>query len=295
VLGTLAGDSPHYAFQLAQGWRGTALALATVPRALSLALIPQAPRLDYSPPDAAVVHPDLVLAVLGAAAVLAAVALGVCHLRRPTPWSFLGCFAVCTYAPVSNLVLRSGVVVADRTLYSPSVAVAIAAGAGMAAAWATRRWLVVGVGAVVAATALGFTERSLSAWRDSPSAFAAIRDRSPTSYVGHYTSAEVRDNAGDGPGAQREYAIAVSLTPHNPAVLYMAAANDIRMRDTAAALTLLTRSLALRPGGARTRTALIGLDLRRGDTAAARSLLRDGVALDSTARIWRAQLAKLGG
>lgn len=295
ILGTLAGDAPHYAFQVAPGWRGTLLALATVPRALSLVLVPQPPRLDYSPPDSATLHPDRVLAVLGALAVLATIAVAWRHIRRPTPWSFVACFAACSYAPVSNLVIRTGVVVADRTLYSPSVAVAIAAGVGMAAAWAARRWVMVGASAVVAAAGLAFTERSLDAWRDSPTAFAAIRDRSPTSYLGHFTSAELRDRAGDPRGAQAEYAIAVALTPHNPAVLYMAAANALRVRDTTAALTMLTQAVALRPDGARARTALVGLELRRGDTASARARLREGLAIDSSQREWREELKKISG
>jgi protein O-mannosyl-transferase len=295
ILGTLAGDAPHYAFELAPGWRGALLALATVPRALSLVLIPQPPRLDYSPPDASVLSPDPMLAALGALAVLAAIAVVWRHMRRPMPWSFVVCFAACCYAPVSNLMVRTGVVVADRTLYSPSVGVAIAAGVGIASAWTARRWVMLGASALVAGIGLVFMETALGAWRDSPTAFAAIRERSPTSYVGHYTSAEVRDLAGNPQGAQREWAIAVRLTPHNPAVLYMAATNAFRLRDTSRALTLLTQSVALRPTGPRARSALIGLDLRRGDTAAARTLLRDGLVLDSTQREWRAELQAIGG
>ncbi len=295
ILGTLAGDAPHYAFDLAHGWHGTLVALATVPRALSLVLVPQPPRLDYSPPDSSVLHPDPILVVLGVLAVLASIAVAWRHVRRPVPWSFVCCIAACSYAPVSNLVVRSGVVVADRTLYAPSIAVAIAAGVGVAGAWAARRWVMVGASAALAAIGLVFMENSLGAWRDSPTAFAAIRDRSPTSYVGHYTSAEVRDLAGDPRGAQREYAIAVGLTPHNPAVLYMAAANAFRMGDTSRAIAWLTQAVVLRPTGARARTALIGLDLRRGDTVTARTLLRDGVTLDSTQREWQAELKRIGG
>jgi hypothetical protein len=295
ILGTFAGDSPHYAFELARGWSGTLVALATVPHALALMLVPQPPRLDYSPPDSAILHPDPVLVLLGAAIVVACLAIAGRHVRRPAAWSFVACFAALTYAPVSNLVVRSGVVVADRTLYSPSVAVAIAAGAGLMAAWTSRRWVVAGATGAVAAMGLWFTVGSLSAWKDSPSAFEAIRERSPSSYLGHFTTAELRDRANDPLGAAREYAIAAALTPHNAAVLYMAAANAIRLRDTTRALGLLTRAVALRPDGARTRTALVGIELERGDTASARAQLRDGLVIDSTQRAWREELRKIGG
>jgi hypothetical protein len=233
--------------------------------------------------------------LLGVAIVVACLAIAGRHVRRPTAWSFVACFGALTYAPVSNLVVRSGVVVADRTLYSPSVAVAIAAGAGLTAAWASRRWVVAGATTAVAAMGLWFTVGSLSAWKDSPSAFEAIRERSPSSYLGHFTTAELRDRANDPLGAAREYAVAATLTPHNAAVLYMAAANAMRLRDTTRALGLLTRAVALRPDGARTRTALVGIELGRGDTASARAQLRAGLAIDSTQRAWREELRKIGG
>ncbi len=295
ILGTLAGDAPHYAFELARGWPGLLLALATVPHALSLILVPQPPRLDYSPPDALILHPDPALVLLGAAIVVVAIAVLWRHVRKPAPWSFVVAFGALTYAPVSNLLVRSGVVVADRTLYSPSVAIAIAAGAGIVGAWAARKWFVVAAAGAVAALGLWCTVGSLGAWKDSPAAFAAIRERSPSSYLGHFTTAELRDRAGNAIGAEREYAIAADLTPHNAAVLYMAAANAIRLRDTSRALGLLTRAVALRPDGARTRTALVGLELQRGDTASARIQLRDGLAIDSTQRAWREELKKIGG
>ena len=121
VLGTFAGDEPHYAFHLVSGWRQTLFALATVPRAVSLVLVPQPPRLDYSPPDAQVLHPALTLALLGATIVAVGVLVAWRHVRRPTGWSFVACCAACAYLPASNLLLHTGVVVADRTLYSPSV------------------------------------------------------------------------------------------------------------------------------------------------------------------------------
>lgn len=294
VLGTLAGDAPHYAFALAPGWHGAWLALATIPRAASLVFVPQPPRLDYSPPDAAVLHPNLALAALGALLVVAALATVWVHARRPSPWTFLGVFAISTYGLASNLLVRTGVVLADRTLYSPSVSVAIAAGVAMAAAWMARRWLVVsGLGATAAVGAVLAVEAQ-SAWRDSPAAFEAIRERSPQSYVGHYMVAEARDAAGDAGGASREYAVAVALTPHHGPLLFMAGANALRRRDTAAAFSLLSRSVALRPDDARARTILVGLDLHRGDTTAACALLREGLDRDSTQREWRSQLNRLG-
>ena len=295
VLGTFAGDEPHYAFHLASGWRSTLFALATIPRALGLVLVPQPPRLDYSPPDADVIHPALAFALLGAMLVIAAAMVAWRHVRRPTAWSFTACFSACAYLPASNLLLHTGVVVADRTLYSPSVGVAVAAGVAVASAWSARRWLMVaGIGALAGVGAF-FTVDALGSWRNSASAFAAIRDRSPDSYIGHYMCAKVADAAGDATGARTEYAMAVTLAPHNAALLYMAGANALRLHDEPEARRLIGRAVTLEPEHARARTALVGLVLRDGDSAQARALLRTGLALDSTQRSWRIQLAKLEG
>jgi len=295
VLGSFAGDAPHYAFTLVSGMRADLLALATIPTAVGLLLVPQPPRLDYSPPETTIFHPPAVAIGLGLALVLAAISVVLWHARRPNRWTLAACLAVAAYAPVSNLVVRTGIVVADRTLYSASIGVALVAGGAVAAAWAARRWL--HVAGAVAVTALGtvFTVNSLGAWHDSRSAFVAIRDRSPTSFIGHYMVAKVLDVDGNPQAAHLEYQRAIALTPHNAPLLFMAGANEVRLRDTTAAIDLIAQALTLGPNRARARTALATLTLGRGDTATAVRLLRDGLALDSTQRTWRGMLDKIQG
>jgi hypothetical protein len=293
VLGSFAGDAPHYAFSLVHGASALILALATIPTAVSLLLVPQPPRLDYSPPEATVFHPSPAAVATGIVLVVVAIALVVRHARRPGAWTAAACLAVATFAPVSNLVVHTGIVVADRTLYSASAGVALIVGAVVGIAWQRRQRVIVAGAALVTAMGAVFTVQSLSAWHDSRAAFDAIRDRSPTSFIGHYMVAKARDVDGDPAGAQVEYARAVALTPHNAALLYMAGANALRLRDTDQAMTLIGRAVALDPTRARARTALAGLTLARGDTAGAVALLHEGIALDSTQRTWKAMLGGL--
>jgi protein O-mannosyl-transferase len=294
VLGSFAGDAPHYAFTLVSGTRAILLALATIPTAVGLVIVPQPPRLDYSPSEAMILHPPTADVFLGLACVCAALGALWWHARRPNPWTLAACFAAATFAPVSNLLVRTGIIVADRTLYSPSIGVALIAGGAVAAAWTARRWLhVMGAAAMTAMGAM-FTMASLGAWHDSRTAFVAIRDRSPDSFIGHYMVAKVYDSEGDKIGAATEYGRALALTPHNAPLLYMAGASALRRRDTATAVKLITRSVALGPTSARARTALAALDLVRGDTLAAIQLLRAGLALDPTVRVWRDMLHTLG-
>ncbi len=294
VLGSFAGDAPHYAFSLISGIRAVLLALATIPTAVGLLLVPQPPRLDYSPPETIIFHPPFAAVAAGTAVVLAAIAVVVWHARKPNRWTLAACFAAATFAPVSNLLVHTGIVVADRTLYSPSIGVALIAGAAIAAAWSARQWLHVAGAALIMATGAVFTVSSLGAWRDSQTAFTAIRDRSPASFIGHYMVAKVEDSQGDAQAAGIEYAHALALTPHNAPLLYMAGANALRRRDTTAAFALLSRSVTLGPTSARARTALATLTLTLGDTATAIRLLRAGLALDPTERVWQMELRHLG-
>jgi hypothetical protein len=294
VLGSLAGHAPAYAFTLLHGMDAERLALSYIPTAVALVLVPQPPALDYSPSDAVIRHPSLPATVLGTLLVVAAIWALVCHVRRPTRWTLAACWSAATFAPVSNLFLRSGIVVADRTLYSPSIGVALMVGAGVAAAWSARRWaLVVGV-ALLTAVGSWIAADSIPSWHDSRAAFEAIRVRSPHSFIAHYMAAKVRDIDGDPTGAAAQYDTALALAPDHGSVLYMAGANALRLRDTARALTLLSRSVAVEPMHYRARTALARLTLDRGDTATALALLRDGLALDSTQRGWRAEVERLG-
>jgi hypothetical protein len=74
----------------------------------------------------------------------------------------------------------------------------------------------------------------------------------------------------------------------------MAGASALRRHDTAAAVALMTRSVALGPTSARARTGLAALDVVRADTADAIRLLRAGLVLDPTKRVWRDMLRRLG-
>ncbi len=293
ILDALAGDHPHAAFLVATPWQAYALALASIPRALALILVPQLPRPDYSPTEAELLHPDLILVALGCAVVISAAALLVAHARRPTPLTLAAFFSVVTFAPVSNLLVRTGVVVAERTLYSPSVGVALAYGAGIAAAWNARRWAVLVLACPLSAFALVLTVYSVPVWRDSSAVFAAMRGRAPASYKGYALSAAASDDAGDHAGARLYYSRALARFSLDPTVLENAGVNASIVGDTAEALAYFRRALALDSTGLRARTSLAGLLIRRGDLAEARAVLTDGLRRSPDQRTWRQMLGAL--
>jgi len=298
VLGTLAGDTPHAAFAVATPTQALELALASIPRAAGMLVVPQLPRIDYSPTAVEVSHSSPLLVALGALLVAAGATLIVLHARRPTRWSWAAVFSVVTFLPVSNLVLHTGVVLADRTLYSPSVGIALLA-AGVLAAHAARRWSIAWsagrVGVALALMIVGGEDclRTIPVWHDNVSVFTAMRDRAPTSYRGYYLLGKERRTGGPSADAQRDYVTAIALFGGDPGLLYDAGVNALTLGDTSDALTWLTAAVRRNPGQRRARTSLALLHLRRADRDEARALLRDGLAMEPDQHLWRRMLDSL--
>ncbi len=275
VLGGLGGDRPHPAFRMSGFWQATTLALASVPRALSLILIPQPPRPDYSPTEIAITHPNAVLVFAGILLAGGAVAAVILHIRRPAPRTFAVIFAAATFAPVSNLLVRSGIVIAERTLYSPSAGVALLEGAALAALGRARPRLAIGTLLGILALSAVWTFQAIPIWTDTTSVFAAMRERAPASYRGYALSATESDIAGDHATARRYYARAIGLFSKDPEVLRDASANALLVGDTATAVTYLGEAISADRGDTLARSALAALLVQRGDTGTA-SDLRSG-------------------
>jgi hypothetical protein len=293
ILGTLGGDLAHPAFLAGTPGQDLALALATLPRAAGLLLAPQLPRPDYSPTLDELQHPNPALVVLGAALALGALAVLVRHARAPSPVTFALVFGVVTFAPVSNVALRTGIVLAERTLYSPSVGVALLLGAGLAAAWAARRRTIVVLAACLLATSAAVAAGSVSMWRSTEAVVAAMRRRDPSGYRGHYQHALLRAERGDTVGAETAYGRAIALFGRDAELLYAAGSLAHRRHDPARAADFLSRAVAADPAHRRARTLLVRMELGRGNADRARALLAEGLRREPDQRLWRQLLDSL--
>ncbi len=270
VLDGPGGDRPHPAFRMSGVWQGAALALASVPRALSLILIPQQPRPDYSPAEFVITHPNAGLVIAGIVLVGGALAALIVHIRRPTPRTFAVLFAAATFAPASNLLVRSGIVIAERTLYSPSAGVALLEGAALAALGRVRPRLAVAALCAILGVSAVWTLQAIPIWSDTSSVFTAMRERAPASYRGYALSATASDIAGDHATARRYYVQAIRLFSKDPEVLRDASANALLVGDTAMAITYLNDAVSADRRDTLARSALARLRAQRTDTAGAR-------------------------
>jgi hypothetical protein len=194
-------------------------------------------------------------------------------------------------------VIHTGVVIAERTMYSPSAAYALAMGAATAALWQRRTKLSFAIplalAGAVAVVALVFTETGIPAWHDTHAAVAAMRNRAPESYRGYYLLAGQEAESGRTAAAHQDYRAAIGQFSHDPMLLYHAGINALRAGDTTTGARWLAGSIGADSNFVRARTALIMLEMHQGDSATARMLLVDGLRLDPGERMWRTMLGKM--
>ncbi len=159
----------------------------------------------------------LALAVLLGAALLA-VRLAVRPGRTGKPLLFFLIFFFVALAPVSNLIVLIGSIMAERFLYLPSVGLA---GAAVAAIWAVaRRWPLRWSVAALVAACLAFTARTYARnfdWQDDLALWRSAVDVCPQNSKAHYNLAKALQQTPEGlPEAITEYQAALRIEPGHP-------------------------------------------------------------------------------
>jgi hypothetical protein len=181
----------------------------------------------------------------------------------------LGSIAI-AFLPVSNLLFSSGVLLAERTLYLPSVGLALAAGAALARLPESRVRLALIV--LVLAGAIRSATR-VPVWRDDLAVTQSILEDSPDSYRGPARMAMIYQShrqPAQALGALRE---AARIYDRDPTLFIAAADAAMTLGRPRLADTLLAQADQLCvqcPGYLRTQALAART---RGDSAVADSLL----------------------
>ncbi len=161
---------------------------------------------------------------------------------------------------MSNLVLHTGVVLGERTLYAPSVGAMLLVGLGAAACWRRSRAAATALSASWAAAAVALTVAAVPMWRSTEGVIAAMVERAPTSYWGHYQAGRRRLDRGDLDGAAAELARARALFPNDANLALDAATVALRRQDRVAATRFASDAVALAPSNDRARALLSALE-----------------------------------
>ena len=209
--GVLAWIFRHGHFVLiAPTWKGAPVwqrwltVLRLIPEYVRLMVMPMQLDVDYMPNTIVLVSGLTPLVAVGAGLLAVIIACTVVAWRRAPVVAFGFVFFAVALSPVSNVFFPSGIVIAERTLYLPSVGAAILA--GWLAQWAVAR-RPAPVYALATAVGLAFAIRAWTRtpiWHDNKTMTVAVLSEQPESYRAHATAAAIFNLAGNWPASKRE-------------------------------------------------------------------------------------------
>lgn len=213
----------------------SALRISSTDRALTaLGVVPQWIRLlywpvrlssDYGPPEIDIAQGVSIVQLPGLLLLVGILALGVL-LRRRQPAIAFGIAIVCVaLLPSSNFILPAGIVLAERTLFLPSVGAMLVIGgtalviadrlrASPQPARATATARAVCAAALVAGTVRSATRTRV--WRDNDTLFAHAVLDAPDSYRTHYVLGSWYLDQKKKRLAEAEYRKGLKLFPYDP-------------------------------------------------------------------------------
>ena len=248
-------------------------AIAALADVLRLLVFPLTLRVDYSPAERTLVTSFLdsrFLLGLAALALWAALLVGAWRHGRKVEAFGLGWIAI-AFLPVANLLFPVGVLLAERTMYLPSVGVVLAAGAALARLPASR------LRGVVAVLVLAGGIRSalrIPVWHDDAAVTLSILEDSPDSYRGPARMGALYQSRGDAARALDALRTAARTFDRDASIYVAGGDAAFTLGRAALADSLLTRAeqLCYHCGGLYRTQALAAR--ARGDSAVADSLLR---------------------
>ncbi|HTE43682.1 MAG TPA: hypothetical protein VK636_00450 [Gemmatimonadaceae bacterium] len=205
-------------------------ALGVVPQWARLLFWPAHLSSEYGPPEIEIAQGPSMSQLPGLMLLIAVVGLGVALRRRHPAMSFGVAFACVTLLPSSNFLLPAGILLAERTLFLPSVGAMLIVGG--AAAWVVesvrmkhrdeRRLMLVAQTVLAILLVLGVARSMLRTrvWRDNDTLFHQAVIDSPRAYRAHYMLGAWDFDHRRRREGEAEYRRALSLFPYDPYLAY---------------------------------------------------------------------------
>ncbi len=293
VLGTVVGEVPAPSLLQLTPTERVLTSFTLWPEYLRLMVFPRVLSADYAP---AVLLPATSLSLdvwLGGAVVLAA-GLSTWWARKRAPAISLGLlwFGVAVL-PVCDLLVPTGILLAERTLYLPSVGAAFAL-AGVvtlvpASAPARERWFLGTVGVLAGLALFIRTVDRNPTWMSSYVVFDTLAREHPESYLSFRARANGLRRVGRPEEAAKEYEMALRLAPHHYALKVEVADFYGRQREFDRAGELLRSAIAERPTEPTAYQVLAEQLIRRGRAHDGFLVAMRGLALAGSDRgLWAA-------
>ena len=250
VLGSVSGEVPSPTLMGLSTGQRILTSLAVFPQYVRLLVIPLDLVADYAP---AVLLPALTWGpdvILGLLVILGATAAAIFFWPRERLVALGIVWFGIAILPVTNLLIPTGVLLAERTLYLPSVGLAfVVAGA---VSWVDReRRTSLGMCLVAAAVLCGgFMVRTVlrnPSWTSTFAMLTTIGEEHPESLLAVKARAQGLDLVGEYEEADRYYKTTLELAPQGYAVLVEVARFYGRRERWAEAEPLLVRAIQLFP------------------------------------------------
>lgn len=285
ILEDIAGDVSHPSLHhLGIGQRAL-LMLGLVPEFGRLLLWPAHLFSDYSPRAV----PTLSTWSLGhvpALLMVSCVGILVAISWKRAPVAAFGfVWFVIAFAPVSNIIIPTGILIAERTLFLPSLGIMLMIGA--AAPWAMGqlatkpRVLRIAAGGIVAIVlTLGFAQSAERnyAWKDNDAVFRTLASDDPMNFKSHYALGAMFFDQKRPAEGEREWRYAIALMPNYYGV-YVDLGHKYREAHVCqAAIPMYQKALEIEPSLPLARFTMVACYLELGQYRKTRSEARSAIA-----------------
>ena len=235
--GDISGFQPFVVFQtLDLSYVNRVLTmLGVVPQWIRLLLWPARLTTEYAPPDVDIAQGPSLMQLPGLLLLVGILGLAVVLWKRRglgAIASFGIAWFCITLLPSSNFIIPAGIIIAERTLFLPSLGALLAIGAlavwiaqhvGAMRSFALRRNVSVVSFAAVAGILIAASARSATrtvVWHDNDRLFTQGVIDAPESYRAYYMLGARKFEAGDERNGERIYWHALKLFPYDPYMAY---------------------------------------------------------------------------
>jgi protein O-mannosyl-transferase len=235
--------------------------LTVIPRVGRLLVFPTQLSGDYSPSDVLIAHGFDIIQLPGLFICIGMTVLAFA-LRRKSPVASFGLFwTIISYLPVSNLLVPAGFLVAERTLFFPSVGVVLIAGAVVAQVrmreQRREQWVLAGAAGLLLALGLGRSIDRQRVWKNNVVFFDALIHDAPNSYRAHYLRAKLLGEEGKLREMEVEYHRAIRLFPFDVAMVLQIASDYHRAGNCRPVIPMLRWAYAVMPEAGDGRVAYV--------------------------------------
>ena len=257
VTGEIGGDTEHPALShLSMGQRSL-LMLGLVPRFGRLFVWPDHLWADYSPQMVPGYSGWNAALLPGAVLLLCVAILFFVSWRRAPVVAFGIAWVVVSISPVANILIPSGILIAERTLLVPSVGVVLAA--GTLAPWLIERLnrqsrvahiarvAAAGAFALVLTLGIGQSVERTRTWKSTATVFTTLVTDAPLDFKAHYVMGGLLWEEHRAQEAEIQWLIAIRLMPDYYAVRVDLAHRYRELHHCDAAVPLYLKALAIEP------------------------------------------------